>query len=263
LAKKGAPINCFAMPIAGASSPMTLAGTLVQHTAEVLAMITTVQLINPGTPVAYGGMACAMDMRTGDITLASSSLALFASALTTMARYYGLPAYNAATYTDAFVPDVQCGVEKAISSLVGMAAGSDVGMFGGDLNDAMTVSYEQLLIDYDIWETACRVLRGVLVDQDTLAQEVIQRVGSDGQFMADPHTLAWLRRDEHFLGRFFNRDRSRENARSMLENAHARVEHILAEGRGSYSIPPQTVAERIDSYVREERDRIRRGRQVK
>jgi hypothetical protein len=100
-----------------------------------------------------------------------------------MARHFGLPALTTATYTDTFVPDVQCGVEKALAALAGMAAGADVGMFGGDLNDAMTISYEQLLIDYEIWELAGRLLRGVGVSPDALAQEVIERVRHGGSYL--------------------------------------------------------------------------------
>ena len=253
LAKKQAPINCMTMPIAGASSPLTLAGTVAQHTAEVLAMIVAAQIINPGTPISYAGMACALNMKTGTITMASSALVLFSSALTEMAKFYGLPAMTSAHYTDTFLADVQCGVEKALPCLAGMAAGSDGGMFGGDLNDAMTISYEQLLIDYDIWTMASRVLRGVQVDSETLAQEAIERVGHGGSFLADPHTLAWLRRDEHYLGQFFNRG---EQGKTMMEKAHERVQEILASSKGS-SVRPEVV-ERIDAYVRDETERIRR-----
>lgn len=258
LAKKKAPVACMTMPIAGISAPMTLAGVLVQHTAEVLALITAAQIINPGTPVAFAGTPCTMNMATGNIVMASPALPIFNNALTMMAQYYGLPSYTGATYTDALVPGVQCGVEKALSTLMRMAAGPNIGMLGGDLDAAKVISYEQLLIDYDIWEAAKSVLRGVKVEPDTLAQEVFERVGLDGQFLTDPHTISWLRGDEHFLGQFFNRTGSGEKRQSMLEKAHARVEEILAQ---DWESPvPSAAIERIDAYVREEMTRIHSSR---
>jgi trimethylamine--corrinoid protein Co-methyltransferase len=257
LTKKRAPVNCMTMPIAGLSAPMTLAGTLAQHTAEALALITAVQVINPGTPVCFAGAPCTANMKTGNIVMASPAHPLFNNALTTMARYYGLPSYASATYTDAVTPSIQCGAEKALAALSGMAAGSDIGMLGGDLCAAKVVSLEQLLIDYDVWEAACRVLRGVVVGPATLAQEVIERAGASGQFLTDSHTLAWLRRDEQSLGQLFNRDGSYEKAQTMLEKAHAKVKQVLATRKES---PVSSAAiHRIDTYVREEKGRIKNG----
>ena len=253
LLERGAPINCFGMPIAGASGPVTLAGTVAQHTAEVLALVTAVQILNPGTPVGYGGASPTLNLKTGNLSMAAPAVNVLTNATTTMATHYGLPAYNAANYTDASVPDVQCGVEKAISAMVGMAAGSAVGMFGGDLHDAMTVSYEQLLIDYDIWESVSRLIAGIQVDSETLAQEVIERIGHSGDMLTDPHTLSWLRRDEHFFGQFFVRG-ERQAEKSMVERAHERVNEVLSKEEDALVSPD--VIERIDAYVRQEKQLI-------
>lgn len=252
LARKKAPIICMAMPISGISAPLTLAGTIVQHTAEVLGLITAAQVINPGAPVAFAGAPCTMNMSTGSIVMASPALAIFNNALTAMARYYDLPAYTGATYTDARMPGVQCGIEKALSTLVRMAAGGEIGMLGGDLRAATVISYEQLLIDYAVWEASRRIVAGIAVTTDTLAEDVIARVGHDGQFLTDDHTLKWLRQGEHVAGHLFDRGGS---AQSMLELAHARVEEILA--RPWESPTPTAARERIDRYVREETRRIR------
>jgi trimethylamine:corrinoid methyltransferase-like protein len=95
------------------------------------------------------------------------------------------------------------------------------------------------------------------VESATLAQEVIERAGADGQFLTDTHTLAWLRRDEQFLGQLFNRDSSYEKAQPMLERAYAKVEQVLAARKAS---PVSSAAiHRIDAYVREEKGRIKNG----
>jgi trimethylamine--corrinoid protein Co-methyltransferase len=255
LTDRRAPVNCFGMPISGASAPLTLAGMLVQHTAEVLGLISIVQLLAPGTPVGYGGMCTAMDLRTGNLSMAAPAVSLLANATVSMARHSGFPAYSPANYTDACVQDVQCGVEKAISSLLGMASGADVGMFGGDLHDAMTISYEQLLIDYEIWELASRLLRGIQVDADTLAVEAIERIGHTGDWLTDAHTLNWLRRNEHAFGTLFVRaEVARQAGASALEHAHQRVEQILTDGRPS-PVPPDTV-QRVEDYVTQEKRAI-------
>jgi len=255
LTGKRAPINCMTMPIAGISAPITLAGALAQHTAEVLGLIAIVQMLNPGNPVSYAGMACTANMRTGTISMAAA-LPLFAAALTEMAHHFGLPALCAATYTDTFTPGVQCGAEKALAALAGIAAGSAVGTFGGDLSDAMTISYEQLLLDYAIWETAARFARGVTVTPETLGLEAIERVGHAGEFLTDAHTVHWLRGAEQSSDFIFNRDGAGPGVQTALERAHARVQQILAQGPAS-PVGPAALA-RIEAYVQEETARIRR-----
>jgi len=255
LTSKGAPINCMAMPIAGLSAPITLAGAIAQHSAEVLGLVAIVEMLKPGNPVAYSGMACTANMRTGTISMAAA-LPLFAAGLTEMAHHCGLPAVCAATYTDTFVPDAQCGTEKALAAFAGIAAGSVVGTFGGDLSDAMTISYEQLLLDYAIWETAARFARGLLVTPATLGLEAIERVGHAGEFLTDAHTLQWLRGEEQALDLVFNRDGAGPGAQTALERAHAQVQRILAQAPAS-PVGPAALA-RIEAYVREETARIRR-----
>jgi len=121
LLEKGAPINCFSMPISGASAPVTLAGTVAQQTAEVLALITIAQVLVPGTPVVYGGMSTVMNLKTGNYAMATPAVFLMSNATISMAKYFGLPTFNPANYSDSLIPDIQCGVEKGISSLMGMA----------------------------------------------------------------------------------------------------------------------------------------------
>lgn len=254
LLDKGAPVNCFSMPISGVSAPVTLAGTIVQHTAEVLALITMAQMIVPGTPVGYSGMSTVMDLKKGNYAMSTPVVFLLANATITMAKYFGLPTFNPANYSDSLVSDIQCGFEKGMSSLIGMAGGSDVGMFGGDLHDAMTISYEQLLIDYDIWEAVCRIIRGVQVDSKTLAQEAMERVGNSGDWLTDPHTISWLRREEHVFGQLFVRGGNRRVKRTMLDTAHERVVKILDEDKGS---PVSSDAvQRIDAYTAREKQAI-------
>jgi trimethylamine--corrinoid protein Co-methyltransferase len=169
-----------------------------------------------------------------------------------MAGHFGLPAFSPANYTDARSSDVQCGSEKTLSAVAGMASGSHIGMFGGDLHDAMTISYEQLLLDYDIWEGTSRFVRGVRVDRETLAREVIERLGHGGDILTDPHTMDWMRRDEHYFGQFSARDAG-ENG--MLQRAHERVGEVL---QAKQALPvPASALERIDAYVRDETVRIR------
>jgi len=130
-----------------------------------------------------------------------------------------------------------------------------VGMFGGDLYNAMTISYEQLLIDYDIWEAVCRIIHGVQVDSETLAQEAIERIGHSGNWMIDHHTLSWMRRDEHVFGQSFVRG-ERKVKKTILEMAHERVEQMLAEKKGSPVSPD--VLQNIEAYVTKEKQAIKK-----
>jgi trimethylamine--corrinoid protein Co-methyltransferase len=125
-AKAGMPYDVLSMAMAGASSPMTLAGTLTMINAEVLAGMTICELLNPGTPVIYGSVASIMDMRTGVMALGAPERPVLNGAVVQMAHSYGLPSLVGGMSTDGKLPGPQVLMEKAITGLPPALAGSDV-----------------------------------------------------------------------------------------------------------------------------------------
>ena len=121
-----------------------------------------------------------------------------------LAKYYGLPSTRMGGYSDSQWPDVQAGIEKAMALLILAQSEADFVTMGGPLDNAAHHSYEQVVIDHDIWEMAQRLTREIVVDDDTLAYDVIEKVGPSGSFLGDTHTRRAVQAGEHYYGGSFN-----------------------------------------------------------
>ena len=189
------PVCVGPMAQAGLSGPGTLAGTLCQETAEVLAGICVVQLIRPGTPVCFGGICHAFDMRTTQIIFGGPEQALMAVAGVQMGKHYGLPVYTNTGLTDSKCADAQAGLEIAATLLPAAMAGSDIfghlGIAGADQG----ASLEMLLLQHECVRYVERIMRGIGVSNETLALDVIDSVGPGGTFIDQMHTAEHFREE--------------------------------------------------------------------
>jgi trimethylamine--corrinoid protein Co-methyltransferase len=194
----GIPVTCDSAPIAGATAPATLAGTLAQMHAEILASIAISQLFSPGAKVLYGAVPTIMDLRKMDITMGSVEMAMMNAAAVGLARLYNLPIYASAGLTEAKKPDIQAGVEKAISLLTVAMSGADcIHLAAGMLDSGNAISYPQYVIDNEIIGMVQRLLSGIRVTPDTVGFDVIKKVGPGGHFVMEDHTV------EHMMDEFF------------------------------------------------------------
>jgi trimethylamine--corrinoid protein Co-methyltransferase len=226
------PVVLSAAPMAGSTSPITLAGTLVQLNAEQLSGLTLTQLVTPGTPVVMGPIPATADMRSGKYLGGSVELGISNAAITQLAHLYKVPIYNSAGMTDSKLPDIQAGMEKAQSAIqVALAGANFIHHAAGMLEDMSTIAYEQFVIDNEMLGMAMRAVRGIEVDEDRLALDVIDRVGPGGHYLADAHTLRYMRTEHHYPSDVFDRhgrdeweadgsrdarSRAKEAARSIL-----------------------------------------------
>jgi trimethylamine--corrinoid protein Co-methyltransferase len=231
-ARYGLPIDVTSEPQAGATSPVTLAGLLAQQTADVISGITIIQLANPGNPVWYGTCGSIMDMRVGRIAIGAVEMGLINVASAQIAHSYGIPCRGTASATDSKLLDFQAGYEKTLVLTMAALGGVNKIFYPGTMEGALTVSKEGLVLDGEIIDSIYRVLRGVQVEELTLAKEVIHSVGPGGHFLKQRHTMQFLQA-EHFLPLLANRQ-TRERweqggSRSMVEQAQKRVEQLLAE----------------------------------
>jgi trimethylamine--corrinoid protein Co-methyltransferase len=202
----GMPVVLSSAPMAGSTSPITLAGTLAQLNAEQLSGLTLTQLVNPGTPVIIGPIPATADMRSGSYLGGSVELGIANAAITQMAHFYQLPIYNSAGMTESKLPDIQAGIEKTQSVIQVALAGSNfIHHAAGMLEDMSTIAYEQFVIDNEILGMAMRAVRGIEVNPDTLALEVIDRVGPGNHFLTDKHTLKHIRSEYYFPSGVINR----------------------------------------------------------
>jgi trimethylamine--corrinoid protein Co-methyltransferase len=229
-AKKRLPVIIYSEPKAGATSPASLAGTLVVSNAEVLSGIVLTQLISPGAPVIYGSVATLMDMRTGSIAFGSPETGLLAACTTQMARHYGIPNMTPGGRTDSKAPDEQAAYEKSRTTLMAALAGASLGNMAGLLESNLVASYEQMIIDDEIIGTTERIMNGVDVDSEALALDVIDRVGPGGIYLSQRHTLERVRK-EHYLPRTSDRNYysvwSKAGSKSIAERANERARDIL------------------------------------
>lgn len=231
-ARAGLPVTLAPMPQAMATGPITLAGAIGQANAEILGTLVIIQTIAPGTPVVYYGASHIMDPRSMSIVFSSPEQGLMAVAFTQLGNHYRLPVGVNAGLTDAKVPDAQAGMEKGMTLLLGALAGADLFGAMGISGCDQGASLPQLVIDDEIIGFVRRVLKGITVDEEACAYEVIERVGIGGNFLTDEHTLRHLR-EEFWIPGLSDRDLWEPwltgGCKTMLDRAVERQERILKE----------------------------------
>jgi len=230
LAEAGIPIMLYPMPILGATAPATTAGTAVVNNAEIVAAVSAVQLAHPGAPLIHAGGPTALDMRSGTYFAAAPESMLLRAVQARMAALYGLPAGLGCGGTKAKEPDAQAAWEHALPMLLELLSGADLLFGGGMLDSSQIYAPEQLVIDDEMFGMVTRLLRGVHVDEESLAVDVIQRMGFAGGYLFDRHTRAhahelWRAR----LGTTGSYEAWAKAGRpGVAERAAARAKEILA-----------------------------------
>jgi len=260
-AKAGLPVGFGPMVMAMATGPATLAGTLAQENAEILAGIVIAQVLKPGLPVTYWGIPHIMDAATGLISFGSAEQAIMAVAMTQIGKAYGLPVGINVGLTDAKVPDAQAGLEKGMTLLMGALAGADIFGHMGIAGADQGASLPQLVIDNEMAAYVRRIVKGFEVNAETLAIEVIERVGIGGNFLAEPHTRAYFRREVMFP-KLLDRDDWATwlagGGHDMLARAAGSVDELLTHHQ------PEPLAEHqrrdIEDIVADATARLVRGR---
>ena len=204
------PVALSAAPMAGSTSPVTMAGTLAQLHAEQLAGIVICQLTNPGAPVLYGGIPGRANLRSLAYLGGAVECGMMNAAIHQLAHHIKVPNYNSSGLTDSKIPDAQASWEKAITTVLAAMGGSNyVHHAAGMLESMLTVAHEQYVIDDEIIGMSCKVLEGIPVDAEHLALEAIAEVGPGGSFIVSPHTMKHMRQ-EYFSGNGVSDQKSRE-----------------------------------------------------
>ncbi len=249
-ASRGLPLTLHAHPMAGFTAPVTLAGELVITHAEVLALVTIAQLIRPGTPVVYGMSSSVPDMRSGSNLSGAVEIGLMGAAVARLSRRCGLPCVMSSG-TDAHVPGAQAMLERLMTLLPPALAGIDLVNLT-TMDTKMSFSLEQLVIDEAILSVIERYLRGITVDDETLALDLIHEIGPGGAFTTTAHTIRHFR-DELLIPDLIGRE-SRESwqaagAPDVRTRAQEKARRILAEHR---PLPlADSIAVQLDEIVKE------------
>ncbi len=224
------PVSIGPMAQAGLSAPVTLAGTIAQETAEILAGICVVQLIKPGTPVCFGGICHAFDMKTTQLIFAGPEQGLMAVAATQMGKHYGLPVYTNVALTDSKCVDAQAGLEISATLLMGALAGSDIFGHLGIAGVDQASSLQMLVFQHEVIEYIERIMRGFKVDDEHLATDVIDQVGPGGTFIDQMHTVEHFRSElwmPTILDRSYWPQWQQAGRHDIADKLPARVEELL------------------------------------
>jgi trimethylamine---corrinoid protein Co-methyltransferase len=251
LLEAGLPASFAPMAMVAGTAPGTLAGTLAQENAEILAGVVISQVLAPGAPVMYGGIPHAMDPRTGICAFGSPEQGLMAVAMVELARFYGFPVYVNVGLTDAKLPDAQAGIEKAGSLILGLLAGADTFGHAGICGTDHAASLSWLLLDHELLAYAQRVARGFNLSATTLATDVVERVGPAGHFLAEEHTAQHYRQELWLPGPAWTRQAwdawENEGGTAMADRLAADAQRLLATHQ-----PPradQALAHELDAIV--------------
>jgi trimethylamine--corrinoid protein Co-methyltransferase len=171
---------------------MTIAGAVLLGNAQVLALTTVCQLAAPGSPLLYSTEPMAMDVQSGLFEGLYPAANMVRASHVQMAKYYNLPIFVGGWGSCSKAPDAQAAYEKVLSAFIYYLAGADITSGPGLLENWTVLSYEQFLIDYEMYTIMLDMLKGFSVNDDSMAIDVIEKVGHEGHFLGEKHTL------EHF-----------------------------------------------------------------
>ncbi|NWG07573.1 MAG: trimethylamine methyltransferase family protein [Chloroflexi bacterium] len=237
LAKAGIPAEIVSVPLAGAAAPVTMLGTVTQHTAEVLAGITIHQLAKPGSPIVWGGAAAIFDMRKGATPMGAVETAMLDCSYAQVAKSLHMPTHAYLGATDSKLVDAQAGLESGITAMVGALSGINMISGAGMLDFLACHSAEKLVIDAEAIAMAKRMVIGIKQHTETLAtgfyDEKINFKGGD--FLKQKITMQLFREEQHLPSSVIDRDSTRAwKAAGGLDafgRAKLRVKELLASYR--------------------------------
>jgi len=229
LARAGVPAEIVSMPLAGGTAPVTLAGSVTQHAAEVLAGITLHQLAKPGSPVVWGGAPAIFDMRTGGAPMGAVETAMLNMACAEVGKHLGLPTHGYLVATDSKLVDAQAGAESARSAMLGALTGINMISGAGMLESLACHSVEKLVIDAESIASAYRLVRGIEMHGETLATAMFAQMGLSGEFLKLKETRALFRQEQHLPSPVIDRSaRGSEPPSDVFTRARTQVDELVS-----------------------------------
>ncbi len=204
-ARAGIPVEYISMPLSGFMGPVTLVGSLVQHTAETLSGVVLSQLASPGCPVLYGGSPAAFDIRYETTPMGAIETQMIDCGYTEIGKHLGLPTQAYIGLSDAKALDAQAGLESATGATLAALAGINSVSGPGMLDFESCVSLEKLVVDNEICGLALRMVRGIEPKEDFPALPHFEEMLEEGHLLISKHTRKYLREEHHYPGRVIER----------------------------------------------------------
>ncbi|MBR9842140.1 MAG: trimethylamine methyltransferase family protein [Rhodobacteraceae bacterium] len=231
----GMPVLLLSAGMAGATAPSTVAGAIVQSTAECLAGLVYVNAVKPGHPAIFGTWPFGLDLRTGAMSVGSGEQALLSAGCAQMHRFYDVPGGAAAGAADSKLPDMQAGWEQMCSAVMtGLSGCNMVYEAAGMHASLLGFCHESLILGDDLIGQALRCVRGIEVDDETLALDQMREVciGGPGHYLGTSQTLGRMQKD-HVYPKLGDRTSPKEwdekGKPDLIANATIRKDEILTE----------------------------------
>jgi len=248
-ARYGIPSELVSMPLAGATSPVTLAAAVVQHTAECLSGVTICQLAKPGAPIVWGGSPAAFDMREGTTPMGAVGTWMIDCAYTEIGKALGMPTHAYLGMSDAKIVDAQCGLESSGGALMAALAGVNMVSGAGMMDFESCQSYEKLVIDAEIIGMSKRLIKGIEPRDNPIALTLMRELGHRADYLAQPHTLKWFAEELYTPSAVIDRGSldgwMRKGSKSTWERAQDRVDELL----GAYQ--PSSISAELRAELRD------------
>jgi trimethylamine--corrinoid protein Co-methyltransferase len=206
MARQRLPIVFSPAPMMGGTAPVTLAGGVIQSNAEILSGLVIHQLGCPGAPFVYGSGLHHMDMKTTIIVYGAPEFQLARAVNAQMGRFYKLPTWGYAGHSDSKIMDEQAAADAVASTIMAFLTGSNLAHDVGYLESGVTTSPEMIVFTAEVIDMLEHFMNGISLDPESLALEVIHRVGPGGHYLADDHTLKHFR--EFWQPTLFDRQRA-------------------------------------------------------
>ncbi len=242
-ARAGIPTEMVSMPLAGATSPVTLREVVLQHCAECLSGVVIQQLAAPGAPIIWGGSPSAFDMRHGTTPMGAVETMMVDMAYSQVGKHLGLPTHAYMGLSDAKIVSWQAGAESGIGAVLAALAGVNMVSGPGMLDFESCQSLEKLVLDNQACAMALRLVRGIGHGSADQAPDLLRAVVEEGHFLGNAHTRKHFRNELLIPGRVIDRatygDWEKNGALDSADAAHAEVERILSNGNPA-PLPDET-----------------------
>lgn len=248
-ARSGIPSELVSMPLAGATAPVTLAGAVVQHTAENMSGVTICQLAQEGAPIVWGGSPATFDMREGTTPMGAVGTWMIDSAYAQVGKSLDMPTHAYLGMSDAKIVDAQCGLESAGGTLLAALSGVNMVSGAGMMDFESCQSYEKLVVDAEIIGMAKRLIAGIEARDDPIALTIMRKLGHRPEYLAERHTLKWFKQEQYLPSEVIDRGSldswKKKGAKSTFERAGERVDRLLA------SYEPSPISSKLRDELRE------------
>lgn len=257
-ARKGLPVVYTPCVMAGGTVPATMAGVLTQGLAESLSGLVINQSTREGSPFIMGGVFTIMDMSSTIFSYGSPEFNLLMSSLADLAHYLRLPMFGTAGCSDSNLVDEQAGIEAALSIAMTALSGPNLNHDVGYIEYGSTSSLEYLTINNDVIGMARRLVRGIRVNDETLALDLIDEVGPGGHFLDQNHTMKHFKTETYYPS-LINRQRyetwQEAGSKTLFERANEKVRDIIE----NYEVDPlpKDVQQKIRAIVERSEQKVR------